>query len=91
MTMLDRWHEVFGGHGGDYLFTMSNVSIGGEDVTACIENGEWVLTQRMSNGGVWTARSDDKVSAVLLLIAGRSGNARVNGSVDYDSPSTETP
>lgn len=91
MTMLDRWEKTFNGDGGDYAFTMSRISIGGEDVEAHIEQGEWVLTQRMDNGGTWTARSEDKVSAVLLLIAGRSGNARVSGTVDYTPPAVVTP
>lgn len=84
--MLDRWQRTFNGDGGDYTFTMSHISIEGSDVECRIEKGEWVLTQRMNNGGTWTARSEDKTSAVLLLIAGRSGNARVSGTVDYTPP-----
>lgn len=83
---MDRWERVFNGDGGDYVFTMSHIGIQGRDVECRIEKGEWVLTQHMDGGGTWTARSEDKVSAVLLLIAGRSGNAQVSGTVDYTPP-----
>jgi hypothetical protein len=89
--MLETWEQVFSGDGGDYMFTMSHISIQGRGVEVRIEGGEWVLTQRMDNGGVWTARSDDMVSAVLLLIAGRSGNASVNGTIDYAPATAEEP
>ena len=46
VTMLERWERTFGGNGGDYIFTMSHISVSGEGIEASIEKGEWVLTQR---------------------------------------------
>lgn len=70
--MLDSFMEVFDGRGGDYEFTMSHVAISGHGIEVEFDAGEYVLTQR-EDGHVWTARSEYKTAAVLLLIAARVG------------------
>lgn len=82
--LLDRFNDVFDGEGGDYTFTMSHVALSGVDVELKLDHGYWVLTQR-SDGMEWTARHQDKVAAVLLLIAARMG--MVGDLRDADEPS----
>lgn len=81
--MLDTFERCFNGEDGDYTFTMSHISLQGRDVECRIEKGQWVLTQRHDNGRVWTARSESKLGAVLLLIAIRGGLAGVFGECSY--------
>lgn len=64
--------RVFDGDGADYTFATSHVALSGTHVQVRFEQGMWVLTQQ-EGSSTWTARSQSKTGAVLLLIAARMG------------------